>query len=199
MTLAPRHCALHGGAGGWTSSLDEREGSGGAGLELISQQPALAFRECPQRLGLADVIPAEELPATGGSPATLAHQQFPDRPAVRRSGRVQDDLRGGCVSLGDPSLQLRAGEPDRVGSFQCSHPLRRWAHRGGLTHLVLRFLPFGPPGRIMYTNGQGSGWAPSHGSCGAHCYSRAHARTDVVTPVSAFPTSRTAWSARPSR
>ncbi len=122
--------------------LHERQGACAGGLKLFREQSALPFGERAQHLGLADVVSAKELPAPCGAPTTLAHQQLPNRPRERRVGRVQDDFRGGSSSLSDPSLQLRAGQPDRIRSFQRSQSLRRRAHCGGLRHLVLRFLPF---------------------------------------------------------
>ena len=127
-------------------SLHEREGSSRAGLEFVGEQAALTVRKGPQWLGFADVITREELSTARGAPPTLAHQQLSDCPADCLVGGVQDHIRRGCFSLRDPSLELRAGEPDRIGSFQCPQSLRRRGHRGGLTHVVLRFLPFGPRG-----------------------------------------------------
>ena len=201
MRSAPCHtprCVARGETG--LSGLDERQGSRGArNLELISQQMSLPVRECPQCLRLGDVIPREELPAPRGTPPTLAHQQLPNGPAERLIGRLQDDLRGGSISLGNPSLQLRAREPDRVGSFQCSQSLRRWDQSGGLTHLVLRFLPLRPRKADVFYEWAGVLAGPLPWVLSAHCYTRTHTRTAFVAPVRPFPTFAAAFSAWPFR
>ena len=176
--------------------LHERQGACAGGLKLFREQSALPFGERAQHLGLADVVSAKELPAPCGAPTTLAHQQLPNRPRERRVGRVQDDFRGGSSSLSDPSLQLRAGQPDRIRSFQRSQSLRRRAHCGGLRHLVLRFLPFlrlggsrfSPPGRIsVFTNGQGSTGPPPVGPVLRTAFPHAEALGLLFTPVSGLP------------
>ncbi len=181
--------------------LHERQGACAGGFKLFREQLALPIGERAQHLGLADVVSRKELPAPCGAPTTLAHQQLPNRPRERLVGWVQDDFRGGSFSLSDPSLQLRAGQPDRVRSFQRSQSLRRRAHCGGLRHLVLRFLPFLRLGgsRFFFTNGQGSTGPPPVGPVLRTAYPHAEAHGLVFTPFPAFPTLPATCPARPSR
>jgi hypothetical protein len=109
-----------------------------ARLELSRKHSPLTLRERPNRLHLADLVPAKELAAPSASPATLTHQQVSDRPTARFPGGVEDDFRGGYVTFGDPSLQVRACEPNLIGSLQSPQSLRRLrGHRGGLHHVAI--------------------------------------------------------------
>jgi hypothetical protein len=177
--------------------LYERQRSHAGALEFVREQSALPVGEGSQHLGLADVVPREELPASRGAPTALAHQQLPDCPCECLVGWVQDYVRGGGFSVGDPSLQFGAGEPDRVGSFKCSQSLRRRAHCGGLRHLVLRFLPFLRLGGSRFTNGQGPIGPPPVGPVLRTAVAHAEARGPFSTPVSGLPYPLAAWSARP--
>ena len=181
--------------------LYERQRSYAAGLEFIREQSALPVGEGSQHLGLADVVPREELPASRGAPTALAHQQLPDCPRECRVGWVQDYVRGGSFSLGDPSLQFGAGEPDRVGSFKCSQSLRRRAHCGGLRHLVLRFLPYlrlaSAWADLDFQTGKGVLGPLRVGPLLRTSVAHAEARGPYQTPVSGLPYPSVAWSARP--
>ena len=52
------------------------------------------------------------------APAPLAEQEVADRHALRLPRAAEDHFRDGHVPVGDPPLELGAGEPYAVGALQ---------------------------------------------------------------------------------